>query len=211
MDLTRLKVDLRSEGRLSQFSGATGWLNSPPLTTDELRGTVVLVDFWTYTCINWLRTLGYVRAWSEKYADHGIVVVGVHTPEFRFARLRGHLWLAGLCESEAQPLSRMCVDLRDRAVLWLNRRLEEPPASVEGVAECCDEHAEPILDLWVPRWAVSDDEETVEPRVASIETRTGPSFERHEARLRDGAHPPAHDVDRIAERRLRACAGREYS
>jgi thiol-disulfide isomerase/thioredoxin len=61
-------------------------LNSPPLTTDELRGKVVLVDFWTYTCINWLRTLGYVRAWSEKYAGHGLVVVGVHTPEFPFER-----------------------------------------------------------------------------------------------------------------------------
>jgi thiol-disulfide isomerase/thioredoxin len=86
MDLKRLAVDLRSEGRLPPFSGATGWLNSPPLTTEELRGKVVLVDFWTYTCINWLRTLGYVRAWSEKYADHGLVVVGVHTPEFPFER-----------------------------------------------------------------------------------------------------------------------------
>jgi thiol-disulfide isomerase/thioredoxin len=86
MDLTRLGVDLRSEGRLAQFSGATGWLNSPPLTTDELRGKVVVVDFWTYTCINWLRTLGHVRAWSEKYADDGLVVVGVHTPEFPFER-----------------------------------------------------------------------------------------------------------------------------
>ena len=86
MDLTGLKLDLRSEGRLPQFSGATGWLNSPPLTPDELRGKVVLVDFWTYTCINWLRTLGYVRAWFEKYADRGLVVVGVHTPEFPFER-----------------------------------------------------------------------------------------------------------------------------
>jgi thiol-disulfide isomerase/thioredoxin len=86
MDLTRLKVDLRNEGRLAPFSGATGWLNSPPLTTDELRGKVVLVDFWTYTCINWLRTLGYVRAWEETYAGHGLVVIGVHTPEFPFER-----------------------------------------------------------------------------------------------------------------------------
>jgi thiol-disulfide isomerase/thioredoxin len=86
MDLSRLTVDLRSEGRLPPFSGATGWLNSPPLTTDELGGKVVLVDFWTYTCINWLRTLGYVRAWAEKYADHGLVTVGVHTPEFPFER-----------------------------------------------------------------------------------------------------------------------------
>jgi len=75
-----------AEGRLPGFEGAAGWLNSQPLTTDGLRGQVVLVDFWTYTCINWLRTLGYVRAWWERYADHGLVVVGVHTPEFPFER-----------------------------------------------------------------------------------------------------------------------------
>jgi len=86
MEWSRPAVDLPSEGRLPTFSGATGWLNSPPLTTDELGGKVVLVDFWTYTCINWLRTLGYVRAWAEKYADLGLVVVGVHTPEFTFER-----------------------------------------------------------------------------------------------------------------------------
>ncbi len=68
------------------FDGATGWLNTPPLTAEGLRGKVVLVDFWTYTCINWLRTLGYVRAWHEKYRDQGLVVVGVHTPEFPFER-----------------------------------------------------------------------------------------------------------------------------
>jgi thiol-disulfide isomerase/thioredoxin len=75
---------LSAEGRLPGFDGATGWLNSSPLTTADLRGKVVLVDFWTYTCINWLRTLGYVRAWAEKYEDQGLVVVGVHTPEFPF-------------------------------------------------------------------------------------------------------------------------------
>ena len=75
---------LSVEGRLPGFDGATAWLNSPPLTAADLAGKVVLVDFWTYTCINWLRTLGYVRAWHEKYADHGLVVVGVHTPEFPF-------------------------------------------------------------------------------------------------------------------------------
>jgi thiol-disulfide isomerase/thioredoxin len=73
-----------THGALPSLGGATGWLNSPPLTTGELRGKVVLVDFWTYTCINWLRTLGYVRAWADKYADQGLVVVGVHTPEFPF-------------------------------------------------------------------------------------------------------------------------------
>jgi thiol-disulfide isomerase/thioredoxin len=77
---------LPSEGRLADFDGATGWLNSSPLSPEELRGKVVLVDFWTYTCINWLRTLGYVRAWAEKYEDQGLVVVGVHTPEFPFER-----------------------------------------------------------------------------------------------------------------------------
>ncbi len=72
------------EGHLPGFDGATGWLNSEPLTQADLRGKVVLVDFWTYTCINWLRTLGYVRAWADKYLDHGLVAIGVHTPEFPF-------------------------------------------------------------------------------------------------------------------------------
>jgi thiol-disulfide isomerase/thioredoxin len=79
-----LFAKLRAETRLPGFEGATGWLNSEPLTPEGLRGKVVLVDFWTYTCINWLRTLGYVRAWHEKYEDEGLVVVGVHTPEFPF-------------------------------------------------------------------------------------------------------------------------------
>jgi thiol-disulfide isomerase/thioredoxin len=72
------------EGHLPGFGGATGWLNSPPLTAADVEGKVVLVDFWTYTCINWLRTLSYVRAWDEKYRDRGLVTVGVHTPEFPF-------------------------------------------------------------------------------------------------------------------------------
>ena len=74
------------EGQLPSFGGATRWYNSPPLTPADLRGKVVLVDFWTYTCINWLRTLPYIRAWAEKYADHGLVVIGVHTPEFPFEK-----------------------------------------------------------------------------------------------------------------------------
>src|SRR6266851_1616287 len=72
------------EGALPSLGGATGWLNSPPLTPEGLRGTVVLVNFWTYTCINWLRQLPYVRAWAEKYPAQGLVVIGVHTPEFGF-------------------------------------------------------------------------------------------------------------------------------
>jgi thiol-disulfide isomerase/thioredoxin len=74
------------EGSLPSFTGATGWLNSQPLDAASLRGKVVLVDFWTYTCINWLRTLPYVRAWAEKYKAQGLVVVGVHTPEFAFEK-----------------------------------------------------------------------------------------------------------------------------
>jgi thiol-disulfide isomerase/thioredoxin len=72
------------EGHLPRFDGASGWLNTAPLSVADLRGKVVLVDFWTYTCINWLRTLGYIRAWAAKYQSHGLVVVGVHTPEFPF-------------------------------------------------------------------------------------------------------------------------------
>jgi thiol-disulfide isomerase/thioredoxin len=75
-------VQLPIEGDLPSLGGATEWLNSPPLTTAGLRGNVVLIDFWTYTCINWLRTLPYLRAWAQKYTNQGLVVIGVHTPEF---------------------------------------------------------------------------------------------------------------------------------
>jgi thiol-disulfide isomerase/thioredoxin len=82
MESSRPVADLPIEGQLPSLAGATGWLNSPPLTAAGLRGSVVLVDFWTYTCINWLRTLPYVRAWADRYRDHGLTVIGVHTPEF---------------------------------------------------------------------------------------------------------------------------------
>jgi cytochrome c biogenesis protein CcdA/thiol-disulfide isomerase/thioredoxin len=74
------------EGTLPSLTGAVQWLNSPPLTADQLKGKVVLVDFWTYSCINCLRTLPYVKAWSQKYRDMGLVVIGVHAPEFAFER-----------------------------------------------------------------------------------------------------------------------------
>jgi thiol-disulfide isomerase/thioredoxin len=70
--------------RLPSLGGATGWLNSEPLGPAELRGRVVLVNFWTFTCINWLRQEPYVRAWSQAYRNDGLVVIGVHTPEFSF-------------------------------------------------------------------------------------------------------------------------------
>jgi thiol-disulfide isomerase/thioredoxin len=81
---THPAAQLPVEGHLPGFDGATGWLNSPPLTAAELRGRVVLVNFWTYTCINWLRTLPYLRAWAHRYQQHGLTVIGVHTPEFDF-------------------------------------------------------------------------------------------------------------------------------
>jgi thiol-disulfide isomerase/thioredoxin len=77
---------LPDEGELPSFAGATGWLNSPPLAAADLRGKVVLVNFWTYTCVNWLRQLPYVRAWTEKYSGQGLAVIGVHTPEFSIER-----------------------------------------------------------------------------------------------------------------------------
>src|SRR5262245_10262840 len=90
---------LGSEGRMPPFAGATGWVNSPPLTTDELRGKVVVVEFLTYTCINWLRTLPYVRRWWERYQPHGLTVLGGHTPEFPF-------------EGELENVERAMRDLR---------------------------------------------------------------------------------------------------
>ena len=78
--------DFPDEGGMPSLSGATDWLNSPPLTPEALRGKVVVVDFWTYSCINCLRSIPYVRAWAEKYKDQGLVVIGVHTPEFAFEK-----------------------------------------------------------------------------------------------------------------------------
>jgi thiol-disulfide isomerase/thioredoxin len=71
---------------LASLSQATEWINSPRLTAESLQGRVVLVQFWTYSCINWIRTLPYVRAWEKKYRDHGLVLIGVHAPEFEFER-----------------------------------------------------------------------------------------------------------------------------
>jgi len=74
------------QSALGSLERGDGWINSPPLAASALRGKVVLVHFWTYTCINWLRTQSYLRAWAEKYKDKGLVVIGVHTPEFRFEK-----------------------------------------------------------------------------------------------------------------------------
>ena len=87
------------------LAGATGWLNSPPLTAEALRGRVVLVQFWTFTCINWLRTLPYVRAWAQRYANQGLVVVGVHTPEFDVERDVEHVRRAAQELGVAYPVA----------------------------------------------------------------------------------------------------------
>jgi cytochrome c biogenesis protein CcdA/thiol-disulfide isomerase/thioredoxin len=79
------------EGSLPSLAGGVEWLNSPPLTPDELKGKVVLVDFWTYSCINCLRSIPYVRAWADKYKDQGLVVIGVHAPEFAFEKNIGNV------------------------------------------------------------------------------------------------------------------------
>jgi thiol-disulfide isomerase/thioredoxin len=81
-----LNSPVRLEGTLPSLAGATAWLNSPPLTAASLRGKVVLVDFWTYSCINWRRSAPYVRAWADKYKSAGLVVIGVHSPEFDFEK-----------------------------------------------------------------------------------------------------------------------------
>ncbi|MGO7792041.1 cytochrome c biogenesis protein DipZ [Rhizobium ruizarguesonis] len=80
------RSDLPVEGYAPSLDGAVEWLNSTPLTTEQLRGKVVLVDFWTYSCINCIRTIPYIKAWAEKYKDQGLVVIGVHAPEFAFEK-----------------------------------------------------------------------------------------------------------------------------
>ena len=82
--MLRHRNEFPVEGELPGFDGATAWLNGAPLTAGDLRGRIVLVSFGTYTCINWIRSLPYVRAWANKYGEQGLVVVGVQTPEFDF-------------------------------------------------------------------------------------------------------------------------------
>src|SRR6516225_8076003 len=84
-------VELPIEGQLPSLAGAVQWINSAPLSAEALRGKVVLVDFWTYSCINCLRTMPYIRAWAEKYKDQGLVVIGAHTPEFAFEKDVGNV------------------------------------------------------------------------------------------------------------------------
>ena len=134
-------VQLPVEGSLPSLAGATGWLNSPPLTRAGLRGSVVLVDFWTYTCINWLRTLPYLRAWADKYRDHGLVVLGVHTPEFDFEHDLGQRpprrqgpggRLPGRGRQRLRHLDRLRQPLLAGAVLRRRPRADPPPSVRRG-------------------------------------------------------------------------------
>jgi len=93
------------EGPIASLGRANAWLNSQPLSAADFRGKVVLVDFWTYTCINWRRTLPYLRAWSQKYADQGLIVVGVHTPEFSFERDAGNVARVASAQKVDYPIA----------------------------------------------------------------------------------------------------------
>jgi thiol-disulfide isomerase/thioredoxin len=137
-------VRLPVEGELPSFGGTTGWLNSPPLTPSGLRGKVVLTSFWTYTCINWLRQLPYLRAWADKYSGHGLVVIGVHTPEFWFER-------------DAGNVRRAVHEMRiDYPVATDNERTENfasPGGAVPGAPHSYTAPAE----LGLNQWALSGD------------------------------------------------------
>ena len=88
-----------------EFKGIVQWLNSDPLTLEDLRGRVVLIDFWTYSCINCLRTLPYLRDWNEKYASRGLTIVGVHSPEFEFEKVETNVREAIIRERVTWPVA----------------------------------------------------------------------------------------------------------
>lgn len=96
---------LAIEGQMPPLAGAVERLNSPPLTTEGLRGKVVLIDFWTYSCINCVRAIPYVRAWADKYKDQGLVVIGVHTPEFAFEKTIGNVRKAAVDQQVTYPVA----------------------------------------------------------------------------------------------------------
>ncbi len=122
-------------GKLPPLDGATEWLNSPPLTADGLRGHVVVIDFWTYSCINCLRALPYVKAWYEKYRDKGLVVIGIHAPEFAFEKDLSNVRrevkdlgvdVSGRGRQRLQALARVRQRVLARA-LFRRRERQHPP------------------------------------------------------------------------------------
>jgi thiol-disulfide isomerase/thioredoxin len=123
--------------QMPQFTGATGWLNSAPLTRERLRGKVVVVDFWTYSCINCLRSLPYVNAWYARYKDAGLVVIGVHTPEFAFERDA-----ANVRKAIAQFGIRYPVALDNDSAIWkaYNNRFWPAHFFVDATGEIRGQH-----------------------------------------------------------------------
>lgn len=119
-------LTLPVEGMLPELAGATTWLNSPPLSARSLRGKVVLIDFWTFACINCQRALPYVRTWAEKYKDQGLAVIGVHSPEFAFERKVDNVKRAARELGHGLPIA---VDNDSKLPCWL------PAAS--GVCKVC--------------------------------------------------------------------------
>ena len=138
---------------MPSLDGATAWLGSEPLGPAGLRGRVVLVDFWTLTCINWLRTEPYVRAWWRAYRDDGLVVVGVHTPEFSFehdvalvrrANARAQDRLPGRGRQRLRDLGRLRQPLLARALL---RRPRRASSATQHFGEGRYEHSERIIQM----------------------------------------------------------------
>jgi thiol-disulfide isomerase/thioredoxin len=123
VSVTSERLTLNIEGRMPALGGAVTWLNSPPLSSADLRGKVIVVEFWTYTCVNWRRTLPYVRAWANKYQNRGLVVIGVHTPEFSFEKDLDNVRRA---TKEMQIEYPVAVDSRQR--IWNAFRNEYWPA-----------------------------------------------------------------------------------
>ena len=127
----------REPRELAALSRATEWLNSPPLSAASLAGKVVLVDFWTYTCINWLRTLPYIRAWTQKYRQ-GLVVVGVHTPEFEVERN---------VDNVRRAVRQMGIDLsgRHRQRLFNLACVQQPVLACPVLGRCTGSRAPALL------------------------------------------------------------------
>ncbi len=105
MQITGSSGSPRDSGEAAEFRGIVRWLNSEPRTIEELRGRVVLVDFWTYSCINCMRTLPYLREWNEKYSSKGLTIIGVHTPEFAFEHVVSNVRRAVVREGIAWPVA----------------------------------------------------------------------------------------------------------
>ena len=160
---TQSKPALASEGDLPSFDGATTWLSSAPLSSAELRGKVVAIQFWTYTCVNWMRTLPYVRAWADKYRESGLVVVGVHTPEFSFEHKVDNVQQAARALQVEYPIAvhRVC---RSRSITSMSERIRHHHFGEGGY----DESEQVIQRLLADAGATG-----IDPELVSVDPRGG--------------------------------------